>query len=52
MTFIQLSALRLNNVKHGGSILYFIQLFLPLFDAKNYSGIIRARAEVRMLVAI
>lgn len=52
VAYIQLLALRLNNIKHGGSILYFKQLFLPLFDAKNYSGIIRARAEVHMLVAI
>lgn len=44
--YIQLLALRLNNIKHGGSILYFKQLFLPLSDAQKYSGIIRARAEV------
>lgn len=27
-------------------------VILPLFDAQKYSGIIRARAEVHMLVAI
>lgn len=52
VAYIQLLALRLNNIKHGGSILYFKQLFLPLSDAQKYSGIIRARAEVHMLVAI
>lgn len=46
VAYIQLLALRLNNIKHGGSILNFKQLFLPLSDAQKYSGIIRAIAEV------